>query len=79
MGTVAKHVEMPALPPGAPGLFRCAAAGYMAGVFRDAGLRNVTEKEVGAPVLTKPFSQSELADKVREILGRPPGPPRNVD
>jgi SAM-dependent methyltransferase len=50
MGTVAKHVEMPAPPPGSPGLFRCAAAGYMAGVFRDAGLRNVTEKEVGAPV-----------------------------
>ena len=53
MGTVAKHVEMPAPPPGAPGLFRCAAAGYMAGVFRDAGLRNVTEKEVGAPVQFK--------------------------
>jgi len=50
MGTVAKHVEMPAQPPGSPGLFRCAAAGYMAGVFRDAGLRNVTEKEVGAPL-----------------------------
>jgi SAM-dependent methyltransferase len=53
MGTVAKHVEMPALPPGAPGLFRCAAAGYMGGVFRDAGLRNVTDKEVGAPVQFK--------------------------
>jgi hypothetical protein len=53
MGTIAKHVEMPAPPPGSPGLFRCAAAGYMAGVFRDAGLRNVTEKEVGAPVQFK--------------------------
>ena len=50
MGTIAKYVEMPAPPPGSPGLFRCAAAGYMAGVFRDAGLKNVTEKEVGAPV-----------------------------
>jgi ubiquinone/menaquinone biosynthesis C-methylase UbiE len=50
MTTIAKHVEMPAAPPGAPGLFRCAAAGYMAGVFRDAGLKNVTEKEVGVPV-----------------------------
>jgi len=49
MGTIAKHVETPAPPPGSPGLFRCAAAGYMAGVFRDAGLRNVTEKEAGAP------------------------------
>jgi len=50
MGTIAKHVEMPALPPGSPGLFRCAAAGYMTGIFRDAGLKNGTEKEVGAPV-----------------------------
>ena len=50
MTTIAKHVEMPAPPTGAPGLFRCAAAGYMAGVFRDAGLKNVTEKEVGVPV-----------------------------
>jgi len=50
MSTIAKHVEMPAPPPGSPGLFRCAAAGYMAGVFREAGLKNVTEKEVGAPV-----------------------------
>ena len=50
MSTIAKHVEMPVLPPGSPGLFRCAAAGCMAGVFRDAGLKNVTEREVGAPV-----------------------------
>ena len=48
MGTIATYVEMPGPPPGSPGLFRCAAAGYMAGVFRDAGLKNVTEKEVGA-------------------------------
>ena len=50
MGTIAKHVELPAPPPGAPGLFRCAAPGYMAGVFRDAGLRGVTETEVNVPV-----------------------------
>jgi SAM-dependent methyltransferase len=47
MGTIAKDVEMPAPPPGSPGLFCCAAAGYMAGVFRDAALKNVTQKEVG--------------------------------
>jgi ubiquinone/menaquinone biosynthesis C-methylase UbiE len=49
MGTIAKHVDLPAPPPGAPGLFRCAAPGYMAGVFREAGLRNVTEREVAVP------------------------------
>lgn len=49
MGTIAKYVELPTPPPGAPGLFRCAAPGYMAGVFREAGLRNVTEMEVEIP------------------------------
>ena len=50
LATIAQHVELPAAPPGAPGLFRCAAAGYLAGVFRDAGLQNVTEREVAAPI-----------------------------
>jgi ubiquinone/menaquinone biosynthesis C-methylase UbiE len=50
MGTIAKFVDMPTPPPGAPGLFRCAAAGYMAGVFREAGLKNVTEKDVSGNV-----------------------------
>jgi ubiquinone/menaquinone biosynthesis C-methylase UbiE len=49
MGAIAKHVALPTPPPGAPGLFRCAAPGYMAGVFREAGLRNVTEIEVSCP------------------------------
>jgi ubiquinone/menaquinone biosynthesis C-methylase UbiE len=51
MGTIAKYVDMPKPPPGAPGLFRCAAPGYMAGVFREAGLRDVTEREVSVPAL----------------------------
>jgi ubiquinone/menaquinone biosynthesis C-methylase UbiE len=49
MGTIANYVDLPTPPPGAPGLFRCAAPGYMAGVFREAGLRNVTETEVNIP------------------------------
>jgi len=49
MGTIRKYVDLPTPPPGAPGLFRCAAPGYMAGVFREAGLRNVTESEVNIP------------------------------
>jgi SAM-dependent methyltransferase len=50
MSTIAKHVDLPPPPPGAPGLFRCAAPGYMGGVFRDAGLRDVTDKEVAVPI-----------------------------
>ena len=46
MGTIAKHIDMPKPMPGVPGLFRCAESGYMGGVFREAGLKNVTEKNV---------------------------------
>src|SRR5262249_4745094 len=50
MGTIAKHVELPAQPAGAPGLFRCAAPGYMSKVFAEAGLKNVSEREVAVPI-----------------------------
>lgn len=46
MGTIASHVDMPSPPPGAPGLFRCAGPGYMAQAYREAGLRNISEREV---------------------------------
>lgn len=49
MDTIGRHVDLPKPPPGAPGLFRCAAPGMMAGVFRDAGLKNVTEIDVSTP------------------------------
>ena len=46
MSTIARHVEMPKPPAGAPGLFRCAPEGLMTAVFTDAGLRDVREEEV---------------------------------
>src|SRR5204863_8586318 len=49
MGTIASYVDLPTPPAGAPGLFRCAAPGYMAGVFREAGLGSVTEADVQIP------------------------------
>jgi len=48
MGTIARHVTMPAPPPGSPGLFRCATAGFMRAVFAESGLRDVSEEEVSA-------------------------------
>jgi hypothetical protein len=48
MGT--KHVEMPAPPPGAPGLFRCAAPGYTETAFRKGGLKDITVKTVAGEV-----------------------------
>ncbi|GAA4380918.1 class I SAM-dependent methyltransferase [Hymenobacter koreensis] len=46
MGTISQHMAVPTPPPGAPGMFRCASPGMMAGLLRQAGFRNVTEMEV---------------------------------
>jgi len=46
MGTITKNLELPALPPDAPGMFRCAADGFISGLFLQAGLKNISQKEV---------------------------------
>ena len=46
MGAIGKNMEMPAPPPGSPGMFRCAQPGLIADLLRKAGLRNVTETDV---------------------------------
>ncbi|MEX2649399.1 MAG: methyltransferase domain-containing protein [Alphaproteobacteria bacterium] len=51
MGTIARHVAMPAPPPGSPGLFRCAPEGTMRSAFVEAGLRDVREEEVSTTMI----------------------------
>jgi SAM-dependent methyltransferase len=46
MGTISKHVEILAPPPGSPGLFRCAASGFMEAAFRKGGLKDIAVKQV---------------------------------
>lgn len=46
MAAIQRQAAPPPPVPGAPGMFRCAALGLVAGLLRDAGLRNVTEKEI---------------------------------
>ncbi|MDR6844626.1 class I SAM-dependent methyltransferase [Flavobacterium granuli] len=46
MGTISKNIEIPAAPPGSPGMFRCSKAGFMSDLFSQAGLKNISENEV---------------------------------
>ncbi|CAN5364817.1 methyltransferase domain-containing protein [soil metagenome] len=46
MSSIHKNIELPAPLPGAPGMFRCAAKGFMSDLFGNAGLKNITETEV---------------------------------
>jgi SAM-dependent methyltransferase len=46
MSVINKNMQLPAPPPGAPGMFRCGNPGHMADLFKAAGLKNVSEKEI---------------------------------
>ena len=46
MGTINRIMQLPAPPPGAPGIFRCGNPGFIASMFEQAGLKNIAETEV---------------------------------
>jgi ubiquinone/menaquinone biosynthesis C-methylase UbiE len=45
-GTISRYIESAPPPPGAPGMFRCAAPDMIAGLLRDAEFRNILESEI---------------------------------
>jgi ubiquinone/menaquinone biosynthesis C-methylase UbiE len=51
MATIARHVDLPAPAPGAPGLFRCAPSGYMHSVFAAVGLDDIVAEEVACELV----------------------------
>lgn len=52
MTAIATETELPATPPDAPGLFRCAAPGAIGDVLAAAGFRDVGETDVRASLTT---------------------------
>lgn len=46
MQNITNHIEMHDPPEGAPGMFRCAKAGFVSELFKQASLKNISEKEV---------------------------------
>jgi SAM-dependent methyltransferase len=50
---IASEVPVPPPAPGAPGMFRCAAPGQVSALYREAGLRDVTEWDVPVDLVTE--------------------------
>lgn len=50
-GTINKNMQLQPPPPGAPGMFRCAATGLMTGIFKEAGMSIISEKEINSKLL----------------------------
>ncbi len=46
MGIIHKNIELPAPPPGSPGMFRCSQPGLVRDIFKNAGLSGVSETEI---------------------------------
>jgi ubiquinone/menaquinone biosynthesis C-methylase UbiE len=46
MTTLQQNMEVPAPPPGAPGMFRCSKPGLMETIFKKAGFKNISVHEV---------------------------------
>lgn len=47
---VNKYIEVPVLPPGAPGMFRCSKPGLMTDIFAQAGFTHIGEQELTGKV-----------------------------
>ena len=46
MGIVNRNMDLPQPAPGSPGMFRCAKPGFIVDLFKQAGLKNISEKEI---------------------------------
>jgi ubiquinone/menaquinone biosynthesis C-methylase UbiE len=82
MDTINAHVQMPMPPPGSPGLFRCAALGFMETSFRNAGLKDIAAKNVTGELSFKSPQEywtfmTEIAAPVVAGLTRLDEPTRN--
>ena len=50
ISVISENIEMPAPPPGSPGMFRCAQPGLIADLFRSAGLSDVKEETISETI-----------------------------
>jgi len=57
MSVIQKHVKLPPPPAGAPGMFRCAKPRLIAGLFINAGFKNITESTITGTVDYGSFNQ----------------------
>lgn len=47
-GAINRNMQLPALAPEAPGMFRCSKSGLIQDLFQQAGLKHVSEKEIAS-------------------------------
>jgi ubiquinone/menaquinone biosynthesis C-methylase UbiE len=53
MEAINKNMELPAPQEGSPGMFRCAKDGFISDLFLEAGLKNISQKEISGQLNSK--------------------------
>lgn len=67
---IESEVPLPAPPPDGPGMFRCAAPGYVSALYEDAGLREIAEEDVDVEMVTESVEQywDVISDHVSPVM-----------
>lgn len=65
MSVIAKNLQPPPPPAGAPGMFRCAAPGFIKTVLEKSGFKNVNEKMISGKVAYDDFNH--MWDMMNEV------------
>lgn len=55
MGPIMKNMQLPQPPAGSPGMFRCANTDQMIDLFQQAGLKNISQKEINGKLESESF------------------------
>src|SRR5689334_3577783 len=62
MEAIATEAVVPSPDADKPGMFRCAASGYVSALYEDAGLRDIAEEDVRVELVT------DSAEQYREVI-----------
>ncbi|MBA2249077.1 MAG: methyltransferase domain-containing protein [Chitinophagaceae bacterium] len=55
MGVINKNMQLPPPPPGAPGMFRCGAPGFIRSIMEKSGFKNIKELPIIGKVVYENF------------------------
>lgn len=57
MSIIKNNMDLPTPPPGAPGMFRCAAPGFIKSLMERSGFKDVNEKLISGKIAYENFDQ----------------------
>lgn len=75
MGVINKNMQLPPSPPGSPGMFRCAAPGFIKSLLENSGFKNVNEILITGKITYDDFNHmwdmmNEVAAPVVDALSK---------